>query len=477
MTVGTARLKSQKLISQVSLYLSAKTGAWGTAQVRATRAKSAKRTFMCGLRVATLRQKQLYDLNEMTLYSAVPAKDKLTCFKQLALGGPNYLPNLEWKYVQDVEFRGIKCHKYAFTRDTAEKFIAAELYTKVGSQQPVAVGLPKVMIHIYKYTPNQCNSSAFDVPAICQDADQSKPTVLPEYMSNMEDALSANIAHIEKMNGLSDHPDAMRLGLNAFAHMSFSEFAAERLQPLDLENIPVGRRHRSPTQTEIDSLPKEVDWTREGMVTRVKNQAGCGSCWSFASIATLETQYARKHNGKKVEMSEQNLMDCAWGNYSNNGCWGGLPPRAFQYILDEQKGKLVYEYAYPYEMENGFCHFNPRKYIVPDFQMKEWYQVDEGDYHALEDAVAKHGSVAVGIAATSNFQLYTGGLFTDPDCDPTMMNHAVTIVGYGTTASGNKYWKVKNSWGTNWGVNGYFYIPRGVNQCGIENLPAYPTVY
>ena len=73
------------------------------------------------------------------------------------------------------------------------------------------------------------------------------------------------------------------------------------------------------------------------------------------------------------------------------------------------------------------------------------------------------------------FAKHRDGVYDDPACDTTELNHAVVVVGWGNL-NGIDFWIVRNSWGSDWGVSGYINIKRGVNKCGIELYPAYVKV-
>ena len=95
---------------------------------------------------------------------------------------------------------------------------------------------------------------------------------------------------------------------------------------------------------------------------------------------------------------------------------------------------------------------------------------------ALQGAVAHIGPISVTInAGLPSFQMYTDGVYDDPSCHPSQLNHAVLVVGYGTL-NGKDYWLVKNSWGRDWGMKGYVMMARNKeNQCGIASAAVYPT--
>jgi len=223
---------------------------------------------------------------------------------------------------------------------------------------------------------------------------------------------------------------------------------------------------------EVAALPTSVDWVSKGVVTPVKNQGDCGSCWAFSTTGSIECEYAIK-NGQLNSLSEQQLVDCSYAE-GNEGCDGGLMDQAFEYVIKE--GGLCSESEYPYTGTDGTCKATScgTKYDA----IKSYTDVTTDDATALETAVAA-GCVSVAIEADQYaFQYYSSGVLTGL-CG-TSLDHGVLVVGYGTAGT-QDYWLVKNSWGTSWGEDGYVQICRncdkngGAGECGIDKEPSYPA--
>ena len=216
-------------------------------------------------------------------------------------------------------------------------------------------------------------------------------------------------------------------------------------------------------------VPDEVDWRKNNTVTDVKNQGRCGSCWAFSTTGSVEGIIAIKE-GKLYNISEQQLVDCS---ITNNGCSGGTMDNAYQYIINNG---LCSEKNYSYEGVDDVCRSDNCTSIVNISSYKNLHPSEK----VLKQVVAQQPvSVAIQADLTS-FKFYSGGIYNDPNCGDEL-DHGVLVVGYGIDDELNmEYWIVKNSWGKEWGENGYIRILRGSNKeyglCGISNMPSIPEI-
>jgi len=175
-------------------------------------------------------------------------------------------------------------------------------------------------------------------------------------------------------------------------------------------------------------------------------------------------------SGNLVSLSEQQLVDCSKSLFGNHGCMGGIMDKGFKYA---EKTPLDTEAAYPYQ---GFdlhgCDYKTGSGVVG---VKSFYDVTPDSAQALHEAIVKQ-PVSVAIQANQKvFQHYTSGVITE-GCG-TKLDHGVLAVGYGNTADGTAYYLVKNSWGPDWGDNGYVKlgVTEGNGVCGIQMQPSAPT--
>lgn len=219
----------------------------------------------------------------------------------------------------------------------------------------------------------------------------------------------------------------------------------------------------------IEDLPDSVDWRKEGLVTPVQDQGKCGSGWAFAAVAATEGLHAKLFKNL-TGLSAQNLIDCS--RVDNQGCRGGLVDRAFDYIIENDG--IDTEQSYSYKARDGKCRFKRRNVGAT---IDSYADIEFGDVNTLQQAVAAVGPIAVGIDASAyTFHFYSHGVYSDSQCSAWALNHAVTAVGYGAL-DGSAYWLVKNSWGTDWGQEGYILMARnGDNFCGIASAASYPLI-
>ncbi|XP_041069092.1 digestive cysteine proteinase 2-like [Carcharodon carcharias] len=273
-----------------------------------------------------------------------------------------------------------------------------------------------------------------------------------------------NMRYIHSMNRKNL---TYKMELNLFADQTVDEMAVLNGR---LKSTTPNNGQPFPTELYKSSLPPpSVDWNQYGAVTPVKDQALCGSCWSFSTTGSLEGALFLK-TGYLIPLSQQMLLDCTWG-FGNAACDGGEEWRAFEWIL--KHGGIAIEESYgSYLGQNGFCHYNQSIFTA---QLKSYVNVTSGDCEALKMAIFKNGPVAVGMDAShKSFRFYSNGVYYEPKCKNIRgeLDHSVLAVGYGTLA-GQPYWLIKNSWSTLWGNNGYILISMKDNNCGIATDPLY----
>lgn len=215
---------------------------------------------------------------------------------------------------------------------------------------------------------------------------------------------------------------------------------------------------------------QSVDYRERGVVSRVKDQGNCGSCWAFATTGALESALASM--GRKVLLSEQNLVDCS-RRYGNNGCSGGLMDAALRYVRDHG---IMSAADYPYEARDGRCRARPQQVAA---RVRGYMMLPRGNEAMLRLALAVRGPLPVAIdAGQRSFHAYKAGVYEDRHCKSHLrqLNHAVLLVGYGTE-NGRDYWLLKNSWGRNWGDQGYIKMARNRrNMCGVATYAVLPRL-
>uniref|UniRef100_A0A673TSE0 Procathepsin L n=1 Tax=Suricata suricatta TaxID=37032 RepID=A0A673TSE0_SURSU len=199
----------------------------------------------------------------------------------------------------------------------------------------------------------------------------------------------------------------------------------------------------------------------------------CASGWAFSAVGAIERQIFR-YTGEHIPLSVQNLLDCSWAE-GNEGCNGGLMSNAFQYVRNN--GGLDTEESYPYVARDGPCKYRPEHSIAKITAFQTIPQRED----ALLAEMKKMRSISAAIdASLDSFRFYAGGIYYDPKCNSRDLNHGVLIIGHGIQgkeSENKKYWVVKNSWGRDWGMNGYIKMARDRNNhCGIASMASFPIV-
>jgi len=264
-----------------------------------------------------------------------------------------------------------------------------------------------------------------------------------------------NLRRVEKMNEGKESPT---YGVTKFFDLSPEEFRAQMLMKKSVKTD-----HSLNPSKEIDpstvNVPASFDWRNQNAVTPVYNQGQCGSCWAFSITENIESMwFLAGHSLPSLSM--QQVVDC---DTSDDGCGGGDPPTAYQYV--ESTGGLESYSDYPYTAEDGYCNFQKGDVVAT---ISNWaYATQSNNEDNMVAYLVAHGPLSICVDAES-WQYYTGGVIMKGDGCGTSLDHCVMATGYATNSAGTPYWNVRNSWGTDWGLNGYLMVERGQNVCGIS---------
>lgn len=276
----------------------------------------------------------------------------------------------------------------------------------------------------------------------------------------------ASLARAERLQAASP---SGKFGVTKFSDMSEEEFRTTILMknPIvkaDKTEVPV-------TTIVAPGAPSTFDWRDKGAVTAVKDQEQCGSCWAFSASEAIESAWILKGHAtaSTINLSPQQIVDCDTID-GVQGCNGGETESAYQYII--QAGGQEEIANYPYTGENGQCKFKSQ-YV--DAKISAYTSIPK-DETSLSGTLSTTGPLSICLDA-ARWQDYQSGVLTNIECCPLLkcqLDHCVQLVGYNSTAS-TPYWIVRNSWNTDWGIEGYIWLEMGKNTCGLTNDITWPT--
>eukprot|EP00998_Keelungia_sp_KM082_P010747 NODE_694_length_1706_cov_14.322989_g684_i0.p1 GENE.NODE_694_length_1706_cov_14.322989_g684_i0~~NODE_694_length_1706_cov_14.322989_g684_i0.p1 ORF type:complete len:559 (-),score=118.31 NODE_694_length_1706_cov_14.322989_g684_i0:29-1651(-) len=280
---------------------------------------------------------------------------------------------------------------------------------------------------------------------------------------------AANLGFINRHN---KQEGGHTLEINHFGDTSAAErYAMLGHKPRKTSNAAKTFR-ADPTVT----IPSSVDWRAKGVVSHVKDQGVCGSCWAFSAVGAIESAVLMKNPNSFISLSEQFVVDCSV-NGGNLGCGGGDQSVAYDYLMQNAGVPATPDYSVgAYKMINMQCAANTIKGTTVG--VKSYVNVTSGDIEAVKQALATVGPLAVSIDAShDSFAFYKSGVYYEPKCGnkPDDLDHAVMAVGYGTE-DGQDYWIVKNSWSQYWGADGFVKMSMKDNNCGVATGALYPIL-
>jgi len=274
--------------------------------------------------------------------------------------------------------------------------------------------------------------------------------------------------NLELVAGLNKKEGNTIYGVTKFMDLSVAEFREQYL-------MPAGSIKKNKPGPYVDfhlenlQVPTAFDWRSKNAVTPTKNQGQCGSCWAFSATEAIESQWFLA--GHPLEsLAPQQIVDC---DKVDQGCNGGDTPTAYEYVI--KAGGLEAETSYPYVAEDEACSFNPTKAVA---HISGWTYITKNKNETeMVQKLYALGPLSICVDAAS-WQFYFGGVVEHLCYD--QLDHCVMITGYNDMYDWLDrkvpIWVIRNSWGSDWGYDGYIYVERNEDLCGVGDEVTIPLV-
>jgi len=282
-----------------------------------------------------------------------------------------------------------------------------------------------------------------------------------EEETTREGIFNTNIAFVEAENAKGN---TYTLGVNRFTHLSLDEFQAQYTGAKGGSSLGPEDIHLGELEVHTD-IADALDWsTNAAVVNPVKDQGQCGSCWAFSAVGVVESAYAIS-SGKLGSYAEQQVVDCS-SNGGSQGCNGGFNQYGIQYI--GQTG-IAAESSYPYKATDGTCRDSSVAKDLPAGTVAGYNTV--GTTNAAFMSALNTQPLSITVNADNSWQSYRSGVLSKKCGIFGRIDHAVIAVGYD---SSDNTFKIRNSWGSGWGEDGYVRIDNTVsNPYCVYNTPPF----
>jgi C1A family cysteine protease len=262
-----------------------------------------------------------------------------------------------------------------------------------------------------------------------------------------------NLLLADQMNAMHD---GAVFGVTKFMDLTPAEFKARFLNYIPANYSSAGRQFDFSSIPQADP-PASRDWRDTAdVITPVKNQEQCGSCWAFSATESIESAWVQAGKSQVI-LGPQQIVDC---DTTDGGCNGGNTETAYEYVI--KAGGQETEKNYPYTGQDGTCRFHSNLIAASITSWKYISQSAESEMTKMLTYVGNSGPVSVCVDAAP-WQYYTGGVLKTCGMQ---VDHCVHVVGY-MTQSSLPVWIVRNSWGEDWGEQGYIWVEQGKNLCDI----------